>query len=142
MRIPERYRFLIVSTTCVLGLTWVYCYFATKNKKDIARSFPSVVDRKEPIKHPEPGSGWVELPPSQSIYHDNGKSKPERKFIHRDGREAVYDGDKETLITDRRFMGTYNYVNPRTKQNPAWTWIWRGPGHFFADMLPYYIWGN
>jgi len=39
------------------------------------------------------GSGWQEYPASQNKYHDNGIGKMERKFVHPDGREAVYDGD-------------------------------------------------
>jgi len=78
-------------------------------------------------------------------YHDNGVGHPEKKFIFPDGREAVYDGDGGKLVTDPRYRGAYNYVNPSA---PTWnplTWTRaavRGAGHFVADMLPYYIWGN
>ncbi|MDO4366209.1 MAG: RHS repeat-associated core domain-containing protein, partial [bacterium] len=95
-----------------------------------------------PSSPPEPGSGWKELPESMSVYHDNGKGKPERKFIHPDGREAVYDGDTEGLITNQKYKGTYNYVNPPTGKNSAGEWLLRAVGHFISDMLPYYIWGN
>lgn len=85
------------------------------------------------------------LPPDMSRYHDNGKGKPEMKFIFPDGREAVYDGDTCELITDPILGGTYNYINPA---EPSWNpekWpsiIGRGAGHFIIDILPYYIGGN
>ena len=40
----------------------------------------------------KPGSGWTRLPASMSRFHDNGRGKPELKFVHTDGREAVFDG--------------------------------------------------
>ncbi len=64
------------------------------------------------VSTPSTTPGWTELPPSQSVFHDNGTGLPERKFIHVDGREAVYDGDTGQVITDPEVAGTYNYVNP------------------------------
>ncbi|WP_283241550.1 RHS repeat-associated core domain-containing protein, partial [Halomonas sp. ATBC28] len=88
-------------------------------------------------------SDWILLPESQSIFHDNGIGKPELKFIHPDGREAVFDGDTHELITDPRYMGTYNYVNP-SKTPEEWTdfrgwgdWAIKGVGHGVLDVLPY-----
>ena len=64
--------------------------------------------------------------------------------MHRDGREAVFDGDTGRLITDARHGGTYNYVNPR-----QWEGIQSAPGyvagnagHLVADVLPYAVGGN
>ena len=90
-------------------------------------------------------AGGTLLPPAMSQLHDDGLGQPEQKFIFPDGREAVYDGDTGQLVTNPLFKGTYNYVNPA---EPSWNplkWagtVRRGLGHFFADMLPYYIWGN
>ena len=95
-----------------------------------------------PVTPPAQGSGWVELPSSQNIFHDNGKGKPERKFIHPDGREAVYDGDTGELVTDPCNKGTYNYVNPPQDGMGGFEQVWRGAGHFFADMVPFAMWGN
>ena len=82
------------------------------------------------------GGNWVELKERYSIYHQNGIGAPEKKFICKDGREAVFTKDfSQTgtyeLYTDPRYKGTYNYFDPTT--NPI--------GHFFADMLPYYLTG-
>ena len=95
-----------------------------------------------PQRPPVDDGSWTELPLSQSIFHDNGKGLPERKFINSDGREAVYDGDTGALITDRQFMGTFNYVTPPTNGDSWWNWIWRGVGHGVTDVIPYIIWGN
>ena len=80
---------------------------------------------------------WVLLTKEMSKYHQNGFGADELKFVCKDGREAVFtkdfssDGSYE-LYTDPQYKGTYNYCNPTT--NPI--------GHFFADMLPYYLTGN
>ena len=95
-----------------------------------------------PMSPPSEDSGWMKLPPSQSIYHDNKQGKPENKYINPDGREAVYDGDTDNLITDNNLKGTYNYVNPPAVGQYWITWPYRAVGHFFADMVPYYLWGN
>jgi RHS repeat-associated protein len=90
-------------------------------------------------------AGGIQVPAHMNRYHDNGDQYPEVKYIFPDGREAVYDGKTGELVTDPNLKGTYNYVNPAT---PSWnptTWpgaAARGAGHFFADMAPYYLWGN
>ena len=91
---------------------------------------------------PPKGNGWRQLPGWQSVYHDNGDEYPEKKFVNDDGREAVYDGKTDELITDDELGGTYNYVNPPQEGDGVFTTVWRATGHFVADMLPYYIWGN
>ena len=80
---------------------------------------------------------WKLLPPALSKYHQNGLGTPELKFVCVDGREAVFTNDfsptgKYELYTDPRYKGTYNYCDPTA--NPI--------GHFFADMLPYYLTGD
>jgi RHS repeat-associated protein len=91
----------------------------------------------EVIKDP----AWTLLTPEMSRYHDNGIDSPELKYINKDGREAIYTKDSHLspdgsyiLYTDPQYKGTYNYVTPL---NPFYY-----PGHFFADMLPYYLLGN
>ncbi len=94
------------------------------------------------------GSQWQLLPESQSIFHDNGEGKPELKFIHPDGREAVFDGDTHELVTDPEFAGTYNYVNPAPAPEnwydlAGWgSFAAKGLGHVVADVLPYNLGGN
>lgn len=48
----------------------------------------------------------------------------------------------EGLITNQKYKGTYNYVNPPTGKNSADEWLLRAAGHFISDRLPYYILGN
>ena len=66
------------------------------------------------------------------MFHDNGDDAPECKFVNDDGREAVYDGASGQLITEDRYLGTNNFINPQTSK----------AGHFFVDVLPYLIMGN
>ena len=76
--------------------------------------------------------GWHLLPPEQSIFHDNGDKYPECKYVNDDGREVVYDGATHQIITDIRYVGTYNFINPQKSKL----------GHFLVDVLPYLIMGN
>lgn len=87
------------------------------------------------------------------MYHQNGWEDPELKFVNPDGREAVYTRDFSSdhsyqIYRDPRYMGTFNYVTV-TPVPTKWYDIVgaikfgvTGTGHFFIDMLPYYIWGN
>ena len=94
------------------------------------------------------GSGWRLLPKSQSIFHDDGVGKPELKFVHPDGREAVFNGDCLCPETRPQYMPTYNYVNPGKvldKKNDIPGLIEYGSrqlGHGVVDVVPYFIGGN
>ena len=93
------------------------------------------------------GRPWIILPEEQSIYHDNGVGRPEEKYIHPDGREAVFDGDTHEPVTDSRYMATYNYCSPMPlPDDPMLTdytnLIIQYIGHFLFDVFPYWLWGN
>jgi len=53
---------------------------------------------------------WTPMLGDQAAFHQNGEAE-DLKFIHPDGREVVYDGDTNELMTSDAHMGTYNYVN-------------------------------
>lgn len=104
-------------------------------------------------------SGWSLLPRSMSIYHDNGRGRPEQKFVNMNGREAVFDGDSGKLLTNG-WRGSYNYVTPTSTSSvriarmcracvahadtnrqvrnldSAVEFGLRGVGHVVADVLP------
>ncbi|WP_444946838.1 RHS repeat-associated core domain-containing protein [Microbulbifer sp. VTAC004] len=94
------------------------------------------------------GSEWTLLSPEQSIFHDNSVGKPELKFIHPDGREAVFNGDTLNLVTDPKYVGTYNYVNPAPVPDKwydvgGWSvYAGKGLGHLVLDVAPYAAGGN
>lgn len=68
---------------------------------------------------------------------------PEEKWVNDDGREVVYDGASHEIVTDIRYKGTYNYVNPPKNWPPKnFEDCWRTIGHGVADVLPYGIWKN
>lgn len=83
-----------------------------------------------------------------SIYHDNGVGQPELKYIHPDGREAVFDGDSLEAVEDPEYKATYNYVTPSEMPQNIFDlagggkFVVDGVGHFGADMLPYYLTGS
>jgi hypothetical protein len=79
----------------------------------------------------------------RQTFHDNGRGKPEEKYVFPDGREAVYDGDTGDLITGDK-GGTYNYNNPGDYSNPV---NWQSAladdiAHTLTDVIPFVIWGN
>ena len=94
------------------------------------------------------GSQFEEYPASQNKAHDNHIGEPERKFVHPDGREAVYDGDTGKLVTTPKLRGTYNYVNAWNKNKPTRNLLdsaeygARWVGHAVTDVIPWMIGGN
>lgn len=121
-------------------------YFHYEQRKEMNGPPPTYEEVKDPA------SGWVRLPVEMSIYHDNHEGEPELKFIHPDGREAVFDGDDHILVTDPRYIGTYNYINPSlqpedfpTNKEELLKWVEFGKtgiGHVVTDVVPYYMVGQ
>jgi hypothetical protein len=75
------------------------------------------------------------------------QGKAELKFVHEDGREAVFDGDTLQFYRDPRFVGTYNYVNPVAASEvrgvgSALKFVGKNIGHFVTDVIPYAVLGN
>jgi len=64
----------------------------------------------EDFKESEDYYKWQQMLGDQAAFHQNGGAE-DLKFIHEDGRELVFDGDTRELMTEDRYMGTYNYVN-------------------------------
>ena len=99
----------------------------------------------------DPANGWILLPASMSIYHDNGWGEPELKFIHPSGSEAVFTkdltGEYEPYL-DPEYIATYNYINPATKPKSVWnpiSWLsfaGKGIGHVIVDVIPYKLLGG
>ena len=82
-------------------------------------------------------NGYHKINEQKDAYHEQGtsnNSNPQNndKWISPDGKKEVVFNENGEKVTDSVNMGTYNYANPET--NPI--------GHFFMDMLPYYILGN
>ena len=88
------------------------------------------------------GNGWNRMPHSQAALHqDPNVPGNEIKFVHDDGREAVYYSHGP-LATDPAIAGTFNYINPRALPETAdvGEWIafgWYGLGHVIVDVLPW-----
>jgi RHS repeat-associated protein len=96
-----------------------------------------------PKTHDDVTDDWRHEP--RNDYHDNGDSFPENKYVHPDGREAVYDGETGELITDNDLKGTYNYVNPGDYSGGPLSWPGAAVsdvGHVVADVIPYLLGGN
>ena len=122
------------NTTILHHDTLTYFHYEGRDEKNvITESFEEILDSAE-------NNGiWKLLKPKMSKYHQNGFGAPELKFICEDGREAVFTKDfsedgSYQLYTDPRYKGTYNYCNPEG--------VFGYLGHFFADMVPYYLTGN
>ncbi|WP_308687381.1 RHS repeat-associated core domain-containing protein [uncultured Treponema sp.] len=80
----------------------------------------------------------VKMPETKDLYHEQGSASdynPQMndKFVSLDGTsETVYNRETGQKITDPVNQGTYNRADPNSNS----------VGHFFQDMIPYYIWGN
>jgi RHS repeat-associated protein len=88
------------------------------------------------------GTGWRKLSRKESVFHDNGDEYEECKYVHKDGREVVYDGRTNEIITDTVYKGTYNFVNPGTADDGWIEYSARFVGHGVLDVIPYLIMGN
>jgi len=88
-----------------------------------------------------PGSGWIEAKASEKEFHVIGVGDPDnvRKFIHPDGREAVFlkkaSGGWEPLL-DGRNDATFNYVPNGTRAGFVDEFQ-----HMALDVAPWLIWG-
>ncbi len=95
---------------------------------------------------------WRQLGHKESIYHDNNKGAPERKYVKDDpdsllglgGKEAVIDGDTGKAMAAGPYQATYNYCNPAAggiaDRSPRG--IARNVGHVLADVVPYWFGGT
>jgi len=103
------------------------------------------------------GNGWVKQPDWMAELHqDPNVEGREVKYVNEDGRESIrYPGAGGGEVTDDRYRGTYNYVNPGNwdqLQNQgqvlgvpvggAAEWAARGVGHFATDILPWWLGGT
>jgi hypothetical protein len=84
------------------------------------------------------GASWHLMPEDKDVYHEQDQPyngidpKNNNKYVSTDGhQEGVYD-QNGNLVTDPVNMGTYNISDPNTNTI----------GHFFNDVLPYWVNGN
>lgn len=95
---------------------------------------------------------WRELGHKESIYHDNNRGLPERKFVQDDpksflglgGKEAVIDGDTGKPMESGPYQATYNYCNPAAGgiADHSLGGIARNLGHVAVDVVPYWFGGT
>jgi len=98
----------------------------------------------------EEGDKWLPFQGWQVGSHDNDKGDPEIKFTENKifgSSEHIIDGDTNKLITDDRWKGTANFINPLPIQEvksvgKALEFINRGAGHLVVDILPSVILGD
>ena len=80
----------------------------------------------------------IRMSEGKDSYHEQGTANDydpgiNDKFVSLDGKnETVYNRETGRKINDPVNQGTYNRADPNS--DPI--------GHFFQDMVPYYIWGN
>ncbi len=111
-------------------------YYVVATREDLNVNLPLS------MQHAHNDPKWIEVDPDQSVYHqDPNVPGEEVKFIHVDGREAIYYPNG-ALVTDPTYAGTFNFVNARPKGEdlPGWvSWAWFGIGHVAVDVIPYKI---
>lgn len=87
----------------------------------------------------EIGGGWEVYETSRSVYHRMNDEITNIKLVNnKDNREIVVKLDDKTntykIVDDNLNVGTYNYFNPDG--------IIGNVAHIFADVIPYYFYGN
>ena len=72
--------------------------------------------------------------PAADCHQYTSPDKSNVKFVSPDGHREVIYNSTGNMVLDSRDIGTYNY-------SPSGTFF-GSIGHFFADMLPWYLFGN
>lgn len=111
-----------------------------ENRDELNRDVPTTLD--EAVEE-----GWQRLPHGQADFHqDPNVHGNEIKFIHPDGREAIYY-QSGRLVTDPAIAGTFNYVNPRAFPDDLNIVDWvafgaYGAAHMLVDWVPWVFGGS
>ena len=72
--------------------------------------------------------------PAADCHQYTAVNGPNTKYVSPDGyRETIYDSQGQ-LVIDSRDVGTYNF-------SPSGT-FWGSVGHFFVDIVPWFLFGN
>lgn len=83
-------------------------------------------------------SGWASVGDDKSTYHRHGVgNEGNLKFVNDDGREVVYNPESGNVVDDAQNGGTYNFGVCQSFLN-----VLGCTAHSFADVLPYWLWGN
>jgi len=104
------------------GLAWYNDWHYDRNENNQSVSLQEAQDQ------------WTQMSDDKSIYHRMGSGNEDNlKFVSPDGSSEAVFNPNGTVVTDPANMATYNYSSPNEGG---------GIGHVFADVLPYYLWGN
>ncbi len=88
----------------------------------------------EDVSYEFASQNWKKMSDAESIYHRHGVgNEHNEKFISPDGHYEVVFRNRE-LVKDPANLGTYNIIAP--------IGFWGNIGHVYADVLPYWMWGN
>ena len=75
--------------------------------------------------------GFTRASSLENMYHRNRNQKRNVKYYNKKTGQEVIFNENGTIVTDPENIGTFNYAPPADKM-----------GHFLADMVPYYLFGN
>lgn len=75
--------------------------------------------------------GFTRASSLENMYHRNKNQKRNVKYYNKKTGQEVIFNENGTIVTDPENIGTFNYAPPADKM-----------GHFLADMVPYYLFGN
>ena len=108
-------------------------HYARNNNQPVS-SLPQTAEEAEEATE------WEMLSKGESACHQfTAKNGANTKWLSPDGKmEAVYDSQGRLVLADED-VGTYNRCPSRGKYL---TKVVTSIGHFFEDMLPWYLWGN
>lgn len=129
-----------IAVTLVCGVTSGGIIAMPSKEDHYARNNNQPVGSLPQTAEEAKNSDWSKLSPEESACHQfTAKNGANTKWLSPDSKmEAVYDSQGRLVLADED-VGTYNRCPSRGKYL---TKVVTSIGHFFEDMLPWYLWGN
>lgn len=132
-----------IAVTLVCGVTSGGIIAMPSKEDHYARNNNQPVGSLPQTAEEAKNAGWKDLPSKESACHQfTAENGANTKWLSSDGKmEAVYDSQGRLVLADED-VGTYNFCPAIEDPNNIFKTAKAGIGHFFKDMLPWYLWGN
>ena len=133
----------VIAGTLVCGVTSGGIIAMPSKEDHYARNNNQPVGSLPQTDKEAENSNWSKLSPEKSACHQfTAESGANTKWLSPDSKmEAVYDSQGRLVLADED-VGTYNFCPAIEDWDNIPQTIITSVGHFFKDMLPWYLWGN
>jgi hypothetical protein len=116
---------------CVLGIRWCPARDKHYARNTFNIGLPTTLEEMQSILSRSEKSPWGLVNPEGSIYHRSGAGNGNnQKYVNKKtGAEVIYNWVSGEMVKDPSNLGTFNFSTAKI-------------GHFFVDVIPYWLWGN